>query len=1227
MSKIYKNAIVSKDYRIHIIGNNTLDSAENLTAGSIVCYVFQFPSGEKKFGQLNEHITTDNQIGVNPAELWQKSYSIDARGKNQPNELLGIYVIDRDLWEQVKRQHDIDQLIDNFLRGKVRKSHRHVSKAKQCPFNATISSDQNPTGTNGEVLIGFDQNDEGHWLWLTKIIKESLGLDLDVSDRREFVERLCQYGDVDRAVNMIWKYRKVLLAGYTSYGKTLMAIKAAITYRIKQNLPGGYYFVTSPSSETLKSFGDQAKKFNFGNAKNVIVIGHGSTWTLKKIKEYRDRGYDIFDLNTIQQVRQKKKNVKWTKGLLNKWKPKIDACDVWIRDEKWKEYDGFETRKLMEHIEEECVIFDLAATVQKIRSQYHPDAILDRSLFWALKNRDKTFLPDMRIQSINWPAMTISKELKDLYPSSAEWDPRKLVCPNKARDGFANKSILENLPYYFYKENARAKALGISIVDDSWLCDFSKKVGLWVMPEGEAGWSTKHYLPMLAIMYNNKYSDILYAIDSYEFERRMKQEDVNENEMMEILVDEHKGKHIIMLTHGKFTVGTSIDRLGHIILLDNISSEDLFEQLLGRLLRLCPKDPQDLKTNLKTNIIVKSLCPGMQLKSTVASMVISSCDNTGKEPEAREYFDLLGLQELDPKGNVCTISSQEIMDEIANARLVRNIANLNHNELSKYLSDKSVLMRWKSNLPPGFKFEGANCNWNPRTRLTDGNDSKVKKPKPKPPSTNKELTLDKIVMIISEVFSQVCAESELLDNKDVVECLRKSHDMMPAGLIQFIYTEKILLDILQHRLTQIYKARDMLAEKKAEYKQLMHKGNMFTRAKSMYHTPEGMLFDKLIHLNEYKRDHIWVVFNPTIGGMLRDLLKFGVPKDHIIVVDPYEKFFNDSYIRNDSFDKHFSIENRIAKVDNEEFVCYNKIEDIDMKKFKKSPVLLTNPPYTNGGQDASDEYTKHIRNSILHLNPVAVVAIAPDNLILKSTKEKKSLFKPYSSPVFLKFLEKNRDWKKRININTVLVIWDKNKTSTETVIESRYSNNKFSTVIDESLIFPCETKEEYEYVTRIQTEKKYTSVGPSKETGNTGKEIKLSKDNQWKIIQGKEYTSSNRFMRQSAAYMRTRCVADVPVGVSIRSGYREIHCDRYSPTLDEELHLMNGRYLRCAHTRWLVRLRHVTRTLDSPALSLIPVIDLKSLPKNFSDQDVFDYFDTPNDIRKTILDMGDASPY
>ena len=67
--------------------------------------------------------------------------------------------------------------------------------------------------------------------------------------------------------------------------------------------------------------------------------------------------------------------------------------------------------------------------------------------------------------------------------------------------------------------------------------------------------------------------------------------------------------------------------------------------------------------------------------------------------------------------------------------------------------------------------------------------------------------------------------------------------------------------------------------------------------------------------------------------------------------------------------------------------------------------------------------------------------------------------------------------------------------------------------------------------------------------------------------------------------------------------------------------------MRSGHTRWLVKLRYITRSFDSPALSLVPMIDLNLLPDNFTDQDLYTYFNTPQAVIDKIADYGEASPY
>jgi hypothetical protein len=426
--------------------------------------------------------------------------------------------------------------------------------------------------------------------------------------------------------------------------------------------------------------------------------------------------------------------------------------------------------------------------------------------------------------------------------------------------------------------------------------------------------------------------------------------------------------------------------------------------------------------------------------------------------------------------------------------------------------------------------------------------------------------------------------------------------ILGKDLQNFILTQKPYLDMMQKRLDNIHKNKKMLKDS-VDFAKEMLKPNGFTDKMSIAYMPFKMIDNDLKYFEKYK-EHTFVIINPLNGSMCESVRK-SFPKSKIICVDTFGMYHKDLTKRG--------------------YQCYTNIGEIP--KMKKRPVLLINAPYTNGQQDATSIYGEHIKNAITKLNPIAVLNIAPDNLLSGSKTNEKLrnwMIAKYGKPTYIRWLNQNTDWNKTIDIDTSLSIWDEKNNSIETNMVGRFDNNSFQVKLTD-LIMPVESAESYKYISRIQTVKKCTVRG-FKTTGNEGKQIKLSHGDKFKIVDGEEFTSNNDKFRQVAAYMRTKCLADVPPGPSVPAPYRELVCD-YSPTFDEKLHKKFGKYMRSGHTRWLVKMGYSTRSLDSPALRLVPMIDMNDLPDNFTDADLYKYFDTPQTIINNIIDLGEANPY
>jgi hypothetical protein len=255
--------------------------------------------------------------------------------------------------------------------------------------------------------------------------------------------------------------------------------------------------------------------------------------------------------------------------------------------------------------------------------------------------------------------------------------------------------------------------------------------------------------------------------------------------------------------------------------------------------------------------------------------------------------------------------------------------------------------------------------------------------------------------------------------------------------------------------------------------------------------PFDFLDEDLFLFKKYK-NHPFVVINPLNGSMCESIRK-NYPDAEILCVDPFKTFHKDLTKRG--------------------FQCYTNLEEIS--KMKKRPVLLINAPYTTGTQDATNVYGAHIDNAVTKLNPVAVLNIAPDNFLTgggTNEKIRNQLIAKYGKPTYIKWLNQVDDWNKTIRIDTALNVWDENSENIKTTIKGRFNKNLFEVRLSD-MIIPVEDKEEYEYISRIQTPKKCRVKG-FKETGNTGSQIKLKTGDRYEIIEGEEFDSNNNQYRQ-----------------------------------------------------------------------------------------------------------------
>jgi superfamily II DNA or RNA helicase len=607
---------------------------------------------------------------------------------------------------------------------------------------------------NKENFVMYDHNNFYHFETLKLTAKELLNIAVDAVDVKKFFERIYQDGDVDLTIKKLKTHYRALLNAYTSYGKTMIA--TAVMIKILESQGGGLGIVTTPRTDTLGDFETNPFKFDFGTKSIPIVIRQSEikSWPIAKIQKHIDQGYVVLLLLSVQGVRHKNNSESWSFSEINKYKKYFNLCDIWVRDEKWTEYGGAKTAKLMKELEGSMMILDLAATSSKIKDDYDSDAIIDRSLFWAMKNRKMTQLPQLMIEGIYYSGLKVIPEIADVYTDEENFNPRKLFVGNSTFTDFAHLSILETLPEYFYRENALAKKMGISIIDDQDLPAISKKVGLWILPEGSKDWPAEIYMPRLSQMWNRSADQKEFYVSAYELEQIAKDYETTNDCIKDLL---NKYERIVILTHRKYTVGTSIDHIGHIVLFDNIGSDDLFEQLIGRILRLVLENGLNIKNLVK----VKAIVPNLQLKSTLAKMVVEHSDKTESNAEAKEYFDLLGFRAYEVSGKSIKIQGEDVVDEIAKQRLAIAGSGLKPTEVQNYLSDDNIVKAWQNANLPKIKINSSGS-----LTITDDNNSKINKSKKsKAEKTQNNFSEEQIRKLMNEVYSVIkiasyCEESK-----------------------------------------------------------------------------------------------------------------------------------------------------------------------------------------------------------------------------------------------------------------------------------------------------------------------------------------------------------------------------------------------------------------------------------------------------------------------------------
>lgn len=288
------------------------------------------------------------------------------------------------------------------------------------------------------------------------------------------------------------------------------------------------------------------------------------------------------------------------------------------------------------------------------------------------------------------------------------------------------------------------------------------------------------------------------------------------------------------------------------------------------------------------------------------------------------------------------------------------------------------------------------------------------------------------------------------------------------------------------------------------------------------------------------------------------------------------------------------------------------------------PVLLVNPPYTNGEQDASEIYTAIIDNCIEKFNPIAIGAVTPENMINGGQKKKtlrEKLLKKYGLK-YLSFLNQKEDWADNISVDTVFWVVEESYTGATTVC-SRWKKQIYTVTTKLDEYVNGETQNIHDWLLKIQTTDKIKLLS-SKKTGKTGTQIKISKDftDSVKIEPGMEFSSHNSEWRVAFGYMRCNTCAIVPPGVSIPSKYRYLNFGS-----SEDSARKFASYMMSEPVRAIMKLIYTSRTLDNPQLAYVPKLDMTLFPV-IDNATLYQFWKINTATRKEISDIvGNEVPF
>lgn len=678
------SVIVKTDLaRVHWLSNVTNNGV--LTDNHVLLYVER---STRKLGQ----VTRDTFAGLTPQQAFETRYSGSKSIASEDIEALDLFVL--------PKTHGTNYSYDNAVRRRI----HALFRQNKCPFDGLYTGYQKP-GYNHEAMPGYDP--DAHIEILLGILKDYCGLSHNYDTRDAISWRWKQKEDIEMVLDRLQKHQLCLFAAYTSRGKTKIGIEVA--HRL---LPqGGIVLVTTPITDTKKSFEENLSYFHFGSNRDIRSTYMDSVafarTSAQQLGRRARKGELIFVVLTVQDLRYGEAldiDVDASVVKLREKYQELSGCvDLWIRDERHSQYNGFVTSKRLGNMKASYEL-DLTATPYNCYDRYNSEHVVSRNLLWGLQNRSNTRLPKIRIDAIGMATVAMIPELAVVYSQEEGYDPRKLFL--RENQSFVMEQEIVSLAQGFYQNSRSRNKNPLSIVNDIHLSAPAKLCGMWVLPQGQEGDSANQYLPALAQLLTQRIggSDLLF-VDSYSVERLCPSYQTI-GDYIESLIEKHR--RVIILTCGKFLTGTDIPSLGHVVLMDRMESVANFEQLLGRMIREYPE---------KQEVKLYAMAPGTTVGVTLGRMARMNAEmGGGSETQVLDCIPLTEYQNT----KFHTISVEEILAHTQEWFQSEIRDRLPSNSLLNALAQTSLEF-WNQ---VDLKKLGKSL---PKTRITDDNLARVRK--------------------------------------------------------------------------------------------------------------------------------------------------------------------------------------------------------------------------------------------------------------------------------------------------------------------------------------------------------------------------------------------------------------------------------------------------------------------------------------------------------------------